>query len=79
MTRLRTKIEKGEALAKLCVIIGLNKYILMSKIIEYRGGRDKNVSILEDVFEAFIGALYEEVGFDNSAKLAQVIRNVINR
>ena len=68
MTRLRTKIEKGEALAKLCVIIGLNKYILMSKIIEHRGGRKMNVSILEDVFEAFIGALYEEVGFDNSAK-----------
>lgn len=64
MTRLRTKIEKGESLAKLSLIVGLDKYILISKLIESKGGRNKNVSILEDVFEAFIGALFNETNFE---------------
>jgi len=64
MTRLRTKIEKGETLALLTKAVGLNKYILMSKLIDNKNGRNQNVSILEDVFEAFIGALYIESSFD---------------
>lgn len=64
MTRLRTKIEKGESLAKLSLIVGLDKFILISRLIESKGGRNKNVSILEDVFEAFIGALFDETSFE---------------
>ena len=64
MTRLRTKIEKGESLAKLSKAVGLNNYVLISKLIENKGGRYQNVSILEDVFEAFIGALHMEAGYD---------------
>lgn len=64
MTRLRTKLEKGESLAILAKAIGINDYIIMSKLIEIKNGRQQNVSILEDVFEAFIGALYIEAGYD---------------
>lgn len=64
MTRLRTKIEKGETLALLTKAVGLNEYIIMSKLIDNKNGRNQNVSILEDVFEAFIGALYIESSFD---------------
>lgn len=64
MTRLRTKIEKGESLARLSKAISLNEYIFISKLIEHKGGRYQNVSILEDVFEAFIGALHMEAGYD---------------
>lgn len=57
MTRIRTKIENGDTLAHLCKAIGLDKYILISRYIEKNNGRENNGSILEDAFEAFIGAL----------------------
>jgi dsRNA-specific ribonuclease len=64
MTRLRTKIENGETLSQLSIAIGLNKYVLISRYIEKNGGRENNTSILEDSFEAFMGALYLTIGFD---------------
>lgn len=79
MTRLRTKIEKGESLAKLSLILGLNKYILMSKYLEYKNGREKNISILEDVFEAFMGALFCESNYETCKSfLVNVIEKEID-
>ena len=57
MTRLRTKIESGESLALFTKAMGLQEYILLPRNLEELGGREKNYKILEDVFEAFIGAL----------------------
>lgn len=64
MTRLRTKIENSDTLASLCMNIGLDKYILLSKYIEINNGRQNNTSILEDSFEAFMGALVLDGGFN---------------
>lgn len=64
MTRLRTKIENGNILARMTKIIGLNKYVIVSRSIELCGGRHNNDKILEDVFESFIAALYQDAGFD---------------
>lgn len=64
LTKLRTKVEKGESLAKLCKIIGLHEYIIISKYIEDKGGREQNAKIQEDAFEAFIGALHIDGGYD---------------
>lgn len=64
MTRLRTKIENGSTLDQLAKVIGLNRYILISRYIESNDGRDKNKNISEDSFEAFVGALYKDGGFD---------------
>lgn len=64
MTKLRTKIENGESLAKLTQILGLNEFIIISRLTEAKEGREKNVSILEDVFESFIGALFVEAGYE---------------
>ena len=58
LTRLRTKIENCESLAKLCIAIGLNKYVLISRAMELHDARASNTSVLEDAFEAFIGAMY---------------------
>lgn len=68
MTRLRTKLENGDTLYEFTKIIGLNKYILISRYIDKNGGRENNTSILEDTFEAFIGAMYLEFGFDPCKK-----------
>ena len=68
MTRLRTKIENSETLFELAKIIGLNKYVLISRYIEKNDGRDNNKALLEDSFEAFMAALYFEGGFEPCKK-----------
>ena len=59
MTSLRTKIENKESLAWLSKQIGLEKYVLVAKRLDMHDARNKE-SILEDCFEAFVGAIYEE-------------------
>lgn len=57
LTTMRTKLVNGTMLANLSKIIGLDKYILLSIQIENNNGRN-NKNILEDTFEALIGALF---------------------
>lgn len=64
MTKLRTKIENSDSLCSLSRIIGLSEYVIISRYVELNGGRETNKAILEDSFEAFMGALYLEAGFD---------------
>ena len=57
-TKIKTRIVNGEQLCYLATQLGLNKHLIISKHIEENcSGRD-NQHILEDVLEAFIGALY---------------------
>ena len=64
LTRLRTKLENGDELSKFSRSIGLGEYIIISRYVEKNGGRETNNKILEDSFEAFVGALFKEAGFD---------------
>lgn len=61
ITTIRTRLEQCNTLADLTLAIGLENYILLSRCIEKNGGRDNKADIQEDVFEAFIGALYLDV------------------
>lgn len=61
LTRIRTKLVSGSTLAILGRKLGLDRFIVMNE----RGlvnGWNTNDRILEDVFEAFIGALYLDMG-----------------
>ena len=69
LTKMRTKIEKGETLSKLSQIIELNKYAVIARNIEYANGRKTNVHLTEDIFEAFFGALSLETNYENCYKL----------
>lgn len=58
LTRLRIKIVKGSHCVKFSKLIGLDKYVLVNS---------KNIvndKILEDAFEAFLGATYLDLGFN---------------
>lgn len=68
MTKLRTKIENSNTLASFTKIIGLNKYILISRHMEKSGSREKNLHMLEDVFESFMGALSIEAEYEKCYK-----------
>lgn len=57
LSKIRTKIVNGKMLGFLSDRIGFSKYAIISKQVEESNGR-KNYKIMEDIFEAFIGAIY---------------------
>lgn len=61
LTKMRTKLVNGKMLAHLCKIANIAPWILISKQIEDNNGR-MNRNILEDSFEAFLGAMYLDTG-----------------
>lgn len=63
LTRLRTKMENGEVLALLSRKIKLNEYAVIARFYELQNSRQENIHILEDVMEAFMGALHLEAGY----------------
>lgn len=63
LTKLRAPLVRGKALAEAATRLGLNEYVLLGKGEETTGGRKKS-SILADTFEAVVGALYMDGGFD---------------
>lgn len=72
MTRLKTKIEDKDSLARYAYRLGIDYYLIISKQIEENNGRKSN-KLLEDAFEAFIGALYLDLGFDVCKKFLTII------
>jgi len=68
LTTIRTRIEKGETLNKFSRNLGFHEYAIISRNIELSGGRENNINIMEDVFEAFIGALKLETNYETCQK-----------
>jgi ribonuclease III len=64
LTYLKNRIVCGESLAHLSNKLGFNRYIVISKHIEDNCDGRNNKNILEDVFEAFIGAIYLDNDYD---------------
>lgn len=64
LSKNKSKLESTNALATIAYAIGLNEYMIISKYYEMRDCRKKDEKKLEDTFEAFIGALYIEFGFE---------------
>jgi ribonuclease-3 len=62
LTRLKTKIEDKDSLARYAKRLGIDHYMIISKQIEENHGRNSH-KLLEDCFEAFVGALYLDLGF----------------
>lgn len=67
LTKMRSKLVKTESLAKLSSYLGLDKYIIMSQHVEINCNGRKNSRILEDTFEAFIGAMFLDLGCENNS------------
>ena len=61
LTKVRTKMVRGTTLAVLAKTLEFDKWILMDEKGE-RNGWNTNPKILEDVFEAFVGAIYLDLG-----------------
>ncbi len=63
LAKLKSMVVSEPVLAKISRELGIGKYLLLSKGEELTGGRDRS-SILGDVFEAVLGAIYLDSGSD---------------
>jgi ribonuclease-3 len=61
LTRARTKLVRGKTLCDIALKLHLYQWIVMDDK-GMRNGWNKNPNILEDVFEALIGAIYLDLG-----------------
>jgi ribonuclease-3 len=61
LSKIRTRIVNGKMLGSLAEKIGFNKFAIISKQVEDANGRN-NYKIMEDIFEAFIGAMMTDLG-----------------
>lgn len=67
LTKLRSKIISKNQLSIISKNLGFDKYLLISCHLENNNSRN-NISLLENLFESFIGALYKDQGFDITKK-----------
>ena len=74
LTKARTKLVRGETLANIAKILGLEKMVVMDEK-GMRNGWNNNPKILEDVFEAIIGALYMDLGLLHAKEFVLRIYN----
>ena len=74
LTKARTKLVRGETLASIAKVLGLEKMVVMDEK-GMRNGWNNNPKILEDVFEALIGALYMDLGLLHAKEFVLRIYN----
>lgn len=74
LTNWRSSIVKGEVLAQVAARLSLGELLFLSRGEEKSGGRERSL-ILANTFEALVGALYLDHGYDVAAKF--ISANVI--
>jgi len=62
MTKMRSRMVSKEALHKFAIKLNLGEFVMLGKGEESNGGRDR-ASTLADAFEALIGAVYIDGGY----------------
>lgn len=72
LTRTRATLVNGKALAGYAEAIGLGPLILMSENMEGSEGR-QNQTILADAFEAVVGAVYLDLGFEAARRFVTAV------
>ncbi|KLO24533.1 ribonuclease III [Marinitoga sp. 1155] len=75
MARIRATVGSELILFETAKRLKLGEYILLSKNEEKFGGREKH-SIISDLFEAILGAIYLSLGFETAREFA--IKNLKN-
>ncbi len=75
LTRIRSNLVKETSLAFLARNLGLDRYLLLGRGEDMQGGRERD-SLLSDVFEAVIGAVFLDSGFENAKRVvAEIFRD----
>jgi ribonuclease-3 len=74
LTKARTKLVRGNTLAHIARCLNLQKWILMDDKGS-RNGWNNNDKILEDAFEALVGAIYMDLGLLHAKQFILKIYN----
>lgn len=72
LTKLRSAIVREDSLAKFAKKCHFDQYVLLGKGEENSGGRNR-ASLLCDLFESFLGALYLDQGYEAALKFIQAV------
>jgi ribonuclease-3 len=72
LTKIKTKIENRKSLAIFARKLGLDKFLIISKQNEDLNNRISD-KFMEDAFEAFMGALLYDQGFDFCDKYIRIL------
>lgn len=67
LSKIRTKIVNGKMLGYLSAKIGFPRFAIISRQVDEAGGRE-NYKIMEDIFEAFLGSLFQDYEEDGTAR-----------
>ena len=70
LTKMRAAAVRAESLAELAIENNLQQFILLGKGEEQSNGRSR-ISLLCDVFEAFIGAIYLDQGLETATNILE--------
>ena len=68
---LKAQFIRTQSEAEYCKRLGLDAYIRVG--VSFQGDVGKSLSVLEDVFESFIGAVYLDQGLDFTYKMVRKI------
>ncbi len=67
LTNLRSALVRGQHLAELALSLDFGTYLMLSRGEEKSGGKEKHL-LLANTFEAYVGAIYLEHGYDVAKK-----------
>lgn len=70
LTAKRSLLVQAKTLAKLAAELELGSFLLLSKGEEMSGGRE-NISLLADTFEALVGAIFIDQGFEKAKNFVE--------
>jgi len=79
LTKIKSVVVSGATLAERAKALGMDDCLFLGKGEESGGGRQRE-SLLEDVFESFVGMLFCEAGFDTAQRfILDQLRDEIHR
>ncbi|UCD71855.1 MAG: ribonuclease III [Syntrophobacterales bacterium] len=70
MTRLRASLVNEKSLAGISKKLGINQCLLLGKGEALKGGREKS-SVISNAYEAIIGAIYLDGGFEKAFSVVE--------
>jgi len=65
LTKLRSKLECGKMLSLLSKKLGLHRYVIIARNMEYDNARNIDIGLTEDIFEAFMNAIFIENSYES--------------
>ncbi|MCH8541910.1 MAG: ribonuclease III [Opitutales bacterium] len=68
LSQMRASLVRGSTLSEIARKLRLGEYLRLSQGEESTGGRDRD-NLLEDAFEALVGALYLDAGMAKTSKI----------